>query len=127
MPLAEGLLELARQIAYLDQQGGDEASCRRAISTAYYALFHLLVSDAISNWSRIECRPILGRTFEHGNMKSVSSNLISQHKQMLKTNPPDGAELTVAKHLNIVADSFCAGAGGQKYSRLRHVRVNRSR
>jgi hypothetical protein len=30
----------------------EEASLRRAVSTAYYALFHLLIGDAVGNWNR---------------------------------------------------------------------------
>ena len=106
MPLAGELLELARQIVYLEHEDGHQASCRRAISTAYYALFHLLVSEATSNWKRVELRPVLGRIFEHGNMRSASSSLVSKHKELLKKNPPESAELTIARHLHIVADSF---------------------
>ena len=28
----------------------NEASVRRAVSAAYYALFHLLIRDAVANW-----------------------------------------------------------------------------
>ena len=34
-----------------------EANSRRAVSTAYYAVFHLLIRTAISNWTQIEHHP----------------------------------------------------------------------
>src|ERR1035441_6874531 len=41
------LLAFARQIAELHPIDAHQPSLRRAISTAYYALFHLLISDAV--------------------------------------------------------------------------------
>ena len=104
MPLPEELLDLARQISDLDQQ--NQAGLRRAVSTAYYGLFHLLVTEATANWSRAELRPLLGRFFEHGSMRSASSVLAAEHNKLMKTDPPESAELTVAKRLNIVATTF---------------------
>jgi len=40
-------------------------------------LFHLLISEAAANWSRVELRPALGRIFEHGKMKNASTNRVS--------------------------------------------------
>jgi ABC-type sulfate transport system substrate-binding protein len=47
-----------------------QANLRRAVSTAYYALFHLLIGDACKNWSRPEQRARLARNFEHARMLS---------------------------------------------------------
>lgn len=69
MPFAEDLLDVARSLADMDEEGPRQASLRRAVSTAYYALFHLLISEATSNWNRAEPRAALGRIFEHGKMK----------------------------------------------------------
>jgi hypothetical protein len=74
MLFAEDLLDLARDIADMDADNPRQASLRRAVSTAYYALFHLLISEATSNWRQVELRPALGRIFEHGKMKNASSN-----------------------------------------------------
>ena len=43
MPLHGDLLEQAEHLARREKQRPKQASLRRAISTAYYALFHLLV------------------------------------------------------------------------------------
>jgi hypothetical protein len=66
MPLSEELLDVARSLTDLDSGEPRQASLRRAVSTAYYALFHLLVTEAASNWSRPELRSRIGRLFEHG-------------------------------------------------------------
>jgi hypothetical protein len=51
-----------------------QATLRRAVSTAYYALFHFLVEEACANWTRPEQRHALARTFIHRHMFEVSSN-----------------------------------------------------
>ena len=77
MALADELLELAQRLVDLDGDEPREATARRAISTAYYALFHLLVAEGTLNWNRPEFRPSLGRMFEHGQMRSASAKIIS--------------------------------------------------
>ena len=57
------LLELARDLADLHPESPPQPSLRRAVSTAYYALFHLLISEAPANWARPELRAILGPLF----------------------------------------------------------------
>jgi hypothetical protein len=42
------------------------------VSTAYYAVFHLLVAEAVGNWKRSDQRSKLARAFEHGRMKQAS-------------------------------------------------------
>lgn len=51
----------------------DEALLRRAVSTAYYALFHLLIEDACANWVNTDQRPRLARQFDHKRMKEASA------------------------------------------------------
>ena len=46
---------------------------RRAVSTAYYALFQLLIEDAAQRWQgSSEARTGLERAFAHGPMKNTS-------------------------------------------------------
>jgi len=90
------LLQLARDIANLHPDSPNQASLRRAVSTAYYAIFHLLISEATANWARPELRAILGRCFDHGPMKTASETKVSQINRDFKDNPPDGAERTCA-------------------------------
>jgi hypothetical protein len=106
MPFPDDLLELAKQLANLDGVNPRQATLRRAVSTAYYALFHLLVAQATSNWRRAELRPALGRIFEHGNMKSASERSVSEFNAAMKKNPPPSAGLTISRHLRTVANTF---------------------
>ncbi len=48
MSLASDLLDQAGTLAGLDPLKPKQASLRRAISAAYYSLFHLLIDDAAS-------------------------------------------------------------------------------
>ncbi len=83
-----------------------QATLRRAVSTAYYALFHLLISEATLNWHRAEFRPSLGRIFEHGKMKNASSNRISALNAGLKRMVAGTPDHTAANHLLTVASAF---------------------
>src|SRR5258706_9259090 len=106
MPFPDDLLELAKGLANLHPKNPHQASLRRAVSTAYYALFHLLISEATANWARPELRAVLGRCFDHGPMKTASETKISQINTSFKDNPPEGAEKAVAIHLRTVAKAF---------------------
>ena len=56
--------------------GGDtQGRLRRAASTAYYGLFHLLIAEAVANWNRPEQREKLSRVFEHKVMR-ISSDRV---------------------------------------------------
>jgi hypothetical protein len=58
MPIdAQQLIALARELVDKPVGVRTEADLRRAVSTAYYAVFHLLINDARGNFS-----PRLGRT-----------------------------------------------------------------
>jgi uncharacterized protein (UPF0332 family) len=103
---ADDLLELAQQLANLEPANPRQACLRRAVSTAYYALFHLLIFEATLNWGRAELRPELGRVFGHGKMKTASVERRSELEAHFKKNPPEGRELAVFKHLHTVAQTF---------------------
>lgn len=67
--LANDLLEQAYHLARKEPKRPRQASLRRAISTSYYALFHLLISEATRNWKQSSQRPALGPifpTWQHG-------------------------------------------------------------
>jgi uncharacterized protein (UPF0332 family) len=72
--LAEDLLAQARVLANIDATPPRQASLRRAVSTAYYALFHLLVAACVQRFSPImpiALGPRIGRALAHGEMKEV--------------------------------------------------------
>jgi hypothetical protein len=73
MALAEGLLKQAFLLLNKEPKNPTDASLRRAVSTAYYALFHLLIQEACTKWTNIPSRDYLARAFEHRTMKQAST------------------------------------------------------
>jgi uncharacterized protein (UPF0332 family) len=59
MPYPAHLLEQAKHLANREKKRPRQASLRRAVSTAYYALFHLLIYEATLNWKRVDPRHLL--------------------------------------------------------------------
>ncbi len=54
------------------------ASCmRRAVSIAYYAVFHLLVEDFVGNWPFPNQRGRLARMFDHRKMRDAAFRRIA--------------------------------------------------
>ncbi len=106
MPFAEDLLDVARGLADMDAGFPRQASLRRAVSTAYYALFHLLISEATLNWSQVELRSVLARIFEHGKMKNASENRLSTLNLFLKKLPRGSPESPIVTNLVVVTSTF---------------------
>lgn len=102
MSFPDELLDLARRIADMDGEYPRQASLRRAVSTAYYALFHFVIDEATANWSPSEFRPLFGRVFEHGKMKQACYKF-SGGKSVI---PPFEMRATPADHLRFVARTF---------------------
>src|ERR1017187_2909833 len=96
MPFADDLLEQAYDLAHKEPAHPKAASLRRAVSTGYYALFDLLIDEAVSKWVVERQRSIMARTFEHGRMKIICDDV-------LKTAKSGG---DVPAELNTVAHSF---------------------
>jgi len=80
MPFPDDLLEQAYDLAHKEPTNPKQASLRRAVSTAYYALFHLLIDEAVSKWAIERQRSILARTFEHGKMKGICDDVLKTVK-----------------------------------------------
>jgi len=76
MSLHGDLLLQAEHLARKEPRRPRQASLRRAISSAYYALFHLLIDEAcrslISGATAAPLRNQIGRAFAHGEMQSAS-------------------------------------------------------
>jgi uncharacterized protein (UPF0332 family) len=87
MSFAEELLFLAKAIVAFDDAEPSQAALRRSVSTAYYALFHLLISEATRNWERPEHRSELGRVFDHGKMKNASIQKRAAVERGRKSDP----------------------------------------
>jgi hypothetical protein len=91
MAFAQDLLDQAYHLANLESGDPKQASLRRAVSTAYYALFHLLIDEAVGNWGVPRHRSILARTFDHGKMKGIAEDHIRSFYS--SGQPPAGARL----------------------------------
>ncbi|MGA3039822.1 MAG: hypothetical protein ABSF54_03410, partial [Bryobacteraceae bacterium] len=96
--LADDLLEQARHLVKREPKRPNQASLRRAVSTAYYALFHLLVSSAILQWKSVHQRAQMARGFDHGTMKDASKKTVNR-----QFDPGDAA---IAGQLKAVAQAF---------------------
>lgn len=107
MAFAPDLLEQAVHLANRERTRPKQASLRRAISTSYYALFHLLIHEATNNWKKAPQRPLLARAFEHGRMKSACGKRRDELEKFLSTSPkPSAANTAVAEHLLTVVTAF---------------------
>src|SRR5882672_3162989 len=102
MAFHDDLLEQAEHLANREAENPLQASLRRAISSAYYALFHLLIAESVSQWGIADQRPQLARIFEHTKMNSAST-------RVLNTNlfPFTGQDPAIVGHLKTVAATFC--------------------
>jgi uncharacterized protein (UPF0332 family) len=108
MPFSHDLLEQAKHLANSEKKKPRQASLRRGVSTAYYALFHLLIHEASLNWRRVDQRAILARLFEHGKMKAASDKQRGECNRYIGSSPPPtpGRELDCIRHLRHVAGTF---------------------
>jgi hypothetical protein len=106
--LPEGLLEQAQHLVKREPKRPKQASLRRAISTAYYALFHLLISEAVLNWRPAEDRVELARMFEHTDMRSICANKrddLNKEFKKKKAGRPNQEE-AVKRNLHRVVNTF---------------------
>ena len=72
MSLHQDLLSLAKELVDRNPAAPVEADLRRGVSTAYFALFHLLVHEAITRLvTPIRLRPRVARSFDHRIMRVV--------------------------------------------------------
>ena len=101
MAYQDDLPEHAAELVSKDDS--TQADLRRAVSAAYYALFHLLISETVANWSLATSRDGLARMFEHGLMAKASDRVLNE-----KVFPFVGANLTAVQELRAVAKAFVA-------------------
>lgn len=78
MSLATDLLDQAEMLAKREPKNPKQASLRRAVSAAYYALFHLLAEAAARQFAGLcgrstpETVSLISRSFSHIDMKKAS-------------------------------------------------------
>lgn len=106
MAYPDELLAFAQEMANLYPDEAHQPSLRRAVSTAYYALFHLLISEAIANCTDPQFRATLARVFDHGPMKQASDKKVSEINGLFDPRPPEEPERTIKFHLHNVAETF---------------------
>jgi len=108
MGLAEDLFNQAHFLSYHERGRPKQATLRRSISTAYYAVFHLLVANAAL--ALVPNRPAglvarVSRAFQHGEMKQVCISFRNER-------PPESVrELLkpkISRDLQFVAATFVA-------------------
>ena len=79
MSLHRDLLAQARHLCNKEPKKPKQASLRRAISTAYYAVFHCFIAGTTATLipgRHKSLRPLLGRTFAHKNMADACGRLV---------------------------------------------------
>ena len=80
MALHDDLLKQARMLAQHEPKRPKQASLRRSVSAAYYALFHLLTSAAsdrlITGPDRDALRSVIRRAFDHSIMKEACKEIV---------------------------------------------------
>lgn len=99
MPLAHELLGVASLLSELNNELTTQATMRRAVSSAYCALFHLLVSEMTVNYAQAELRSELGRVFDHRKMKEACDQMRSSAQSLKRSDP-------TMDHLHTVAVAF---------------------
>ena len=108
MSLHGDLRHQARHLATREPKRPRQASLRRAISTAYYSVFHLLTHEAtrfmVSGNNRDALRQCLGRAFAHQTMKTVCKQFASGTCP-IKLQPALQAQL-IPSELKEVAQAF---------------------
>jgi hypothetical protein len=101
--LPEELLEQAKFLLTLPP---NQANLRRAVSTAYYALFHLLVRSTVLNWKEPVHQARLARIFEHERMKKVSGATIKSIGAEIGPGDSHSIDVLSRTELTKVAQSF---------------------
>jgi hypothetical protein len=99
MAYHDDLLTQALQLVRVDPPS--QFALRRAVSAAYYAVFHFLIAEATSHWSNPSLRTALGRAYDHGVMKIASNRIINPNDF-----PFTGENPAVVANLRFVAQAF---------------------
>src|ERR1700733_895342 len=96
MTFHRDLLNQAKSLANKESRRPKQASLRRAVSTAYYAIFHMIIDEAsqilptsLPQGLRLEIK----RSFAHLQLKSackafIEANIIKTHNASAKTKLP---------------------------------------
>ena len=109
--LPADLRTVARSLAGGSSTGPGQASLRRAVGTAYYALFHQLIADAAAaivgedpGVGRL--RVLVGRTFVHGEMVKASKAFAEGRHGLPGAFRELGGASAIPDDLRLVAGAF---------------------
>jgi uncharacterized protein (UPF0332 family) len=105
MALAKDLLDQAERLLSHEKKRPKQASLRRAVSTAYYAFFHLLISEVTRKMAPASPKNLglqMQRAFDHGAMrevcKSFAGGTLPSFVQHLQSGPIEPALRRLADH-----------------------------
>jgi uncharacterized protein (UPF0332 family) len=104
MAFHDDLLEQARVLARLDKRRPKQANLRRAVSAAYYALFHLLTNEGARKITPAGPQRLLSqvsRAFEHATMRHVCKSLLAPNSALVTA-----FHLRPTDDLRAVAEAF---------------------
>ena len=85
----------------------EQIDFRRAVSAAYYAVFHLLTMTAAESWAAGRERHRFARLFEHGKLRAASKGLPGKLKERLGDSASPDDQKT-ADTLGAIAKNFVA-------------------
>lgn len=107
MSLPDDLLAVARELMALDPTKPRQACLKRAISTAYYALFDLLIEDFARLFVRNEDGLIgrIARTVNHKPIREVSTIFANPSIILPKSLQPTNGRFDVPADLQLVAQT----------------------
>lgn len=118
MSFADDLLEQARHLANRERRRPKQASLRRAVSTAYYSIFHRLIAASTAQWKIPSQRATLARLFEHRKMKTASLRRQADCEGLHRT----GMATEETEHLRFVAEVFVATQQHRHAADYDHIR-----
>jgi hypothetical protein len=112
MPLPDSLRVLAHDLAVLDPRRPRQASLRRAVSTGYYALFHLLVSSAVRRMfptpAEAPFRHAEARRFTHTAIRGLAAEALKPPLQRPKDVNDLLGPAPLIPELSVVCETFLA-------------------
>jgi uncharacterized protein (UPF0332 family) len=102
--LHRGLIEQAQHLATRERGKPRQVSLRRAVSAAYYALFHLLVDEGTSRLIPTApegLRARAGRAFAHKDMKNACEQIVRSSSLLIGLVVPP-----IEPEIKLVAETF---------------------
>lgn len=104
MALSLDLLNLAQDIVPVGPGRPVQARLRRAVSTAYYALFRALIEEStrwLAGAGARNMRQVMARSFDHGAMRDFAERIVHRKppefmQGLMPSIPPDLAKVAAA-------------------------------